>query len=91
MSAFVEKHPELLDLDEDEIKVYGFLNGEGESSAKVISDRCKIPYSRIHSVLYRLQQKELAFSHGEMPKLFALRFKEPGLIQYSTRKKQPNT
>ena len=83
MSAFIEKHPELLDLSPDESRVYAFLNQEGESSAKIISDRCDIPFSRIHGVLYSLQQKELIFSRGETPKLFTLRFKEPGLARYS--------
>jgi sugar-specific transcriptional regulator TrmB len=79
MSTFLEKYPELLDLGEDEAKVYGFLNVEGESSAKVISSNCNIPYSKIHRVLYRLQQQDLIVSRGEAPKLFALRFKDPDL------------
>lgn len=83
MSAFIEKHPELLNLSDEETRVFGFLNKEGESSAKVISDRCNIPFSKIHGILYSMQQKELILSRGEMPKIFALRFKEPGLAQYS--------
>lgn len=79
MSSFVEKHPELLGLGEDEVKVYKLLNEVGESSAKVISARAKIPYSRIHAVLYRMQQEELLISRGDTPKLFALRFKDPEL------------
>lgn len=79
MSSFVEKHPELLGLGEDEVKVYKLLNEVGESSAKVISARAKIPYSRIHTVLYRMQQEELLISRGDTPKLFALRFKDPEL------------
>jgi sugar-specific transcriptional regulator TrmB len=83
MSAFIEKHPELLNLSPDESRVYAFLNHVGESSAKIISDSCNIPFSKIHGVLYSLQQKELIFSRGETPKLFTLRFKEPGLASYS--------
>lgn len=79
MSTFLERYPELLDLGEDEGKVYGFLNEQGESSAKVISSSCDIPYSKIHRVLYRLQQQELIVSRGEAPKLFALRCKDPEL------------
>jgi sugar-specific transcriptional regulator TrmB len=79
MSSFVEKHPELLGLGEDEVKVYKLLNEVGESSAKVISTQANIPYSRIHAVLYRMQQEELLISRGETPKLFALRFKDPEL------------
>jgi sugar-specific transcriptional regulator TrmB len=86
MSTFLEKHPELLNLGEEEAKVYGFLNQEGESSAKVISNRCSIPYSRIHRVLYRLQQQELLLSRGEIPKLFALRFKDPALVRRSIQR-----
>lgn len=88
MSTFLEKYPELLDLGEDEARVYGFLNGEGESSAKTISSSCKIPYSRIHRVLHRLQQQELVISRGEAPKLFALRCKDPELSKRYIREQQ---
>ncbi|GEM_PF-1958116 len=83
MSAFIDRYPELLNLSEDEIKVFRFLNQEGESTAKVISALCDIPFSKIHSVLYNLQQKELIFSLGDKPRLFALRFKDPRLARYS--------
>ena len=79
MTAFLEKYPDVLKLSEEEARVYQFLNQEGESPAKVISDRCGIPYSKIHKVLYNLQQQELVISRGEAPKLFALRSKDPGL------------
>ena len=79
MTSFVEKNPELLNLGEDEVKVYKLLDEAGESSAKVISARSNIPYSRIHTVLNRLQQEDLIISQGETPKLFALRFKDPEL------------
>ena len=79
MTSFVEKYPELLNLGEDEVKVYKLLDEAGESSAKVISAQTKIPYSHIHAVLYRLQQEGLVISRGEVPKLFALRFKDPEL------------
>ena len=79
MTSFVEKYPELLNLGEDEVKVYRLLDEAGESSAKDISARSNIPYSRIHMVLYRLQQEGLVISRGETPKLFALRFKDPDI------------
>jgi len=79
MSSFLEKHPELLGLGEEETKVYVFLSREGESSAKVISYLCQIPYSRVHKVLHLLQQNELVISRGQAPKLFALRYKDPDL------------
>jgi sugar-specific transcriptional regulator TrmB len=88
MSTFLERYPELLDLGEDEAKVYGFLNDEGESSAKVISSNCRIPYSKIHRVLYRLQKQDLVISRGEAPKTFALRFKDPELYKRFSREKQ---
>ena len=79
MTSFVEKYPELLNLGEDEVEVYKLLDETGESSAKVISAKTKIPYSHIHAVLYRLQQEGLVISRGEASKLFALRFKDPEL------------
>lgn len=79
MGSFIEKHPELLDLGEDEVKVYKLLNKVGESSAKLISAETRIPYSHIHAVLYRLQQEDLLISRGETPRLFSLRFKDPEL------------
>jgi sugar-specific transcriptional regulator TrmB len=88
MSTFLEKYPELLDLGEDEAKVYGFLNAQGESSAKIISGSCNIPYSKIHRVLYRLQKQELVISRGEAPKLFALRFKDPELSKRYARERR---
>ena len=66
-------------MGEDEVKVYKLLNEVGESSAKVISAQTKIPYSRMHSVLYRLQQEDMVLSRGQTPKLFCLRFKDPEL------------
>jgi sugar-specific transcriptional regulator TrmB len=88
MSTFLEKYPDLLDMGEDEAKVYGFLNAKGESTAKIISRSCKIPYSKIHSVLYRLQKHDLVISRGEAPKLFALRCKDPELSKRYTREQQ---
>jgi sugar-specific transcriptional regulator TrmB len=86
MSTFLEKHPELLNLSQDEAKVYGLLNIQGEASAKDISYISGIPFSRIHKLLHRLQQEELVITRGETPKLFALRFKDPGLIKNYVRK-----
>ena len=83
MSAFIDRYPEVLNLSEDELKVFRFLNQEGESAAKIISYRCDIPFSKIHTVLYILQQKELIFSHGEKPTLFTLRSRDPKLARYS--------
>ena len=79
METFIEKYPELLDLGEDEVAVFKLLNEAGECSAKIISAETNIPYSRIHSVLYRLQQGDLLIARGETPKLFSLRFKDPEL------------
>ena len=87
MGSFVEKHPELLGLGEDEVKVYKLLNEAGESSAKVISAQTKIPYSRIHSVLYRLQQEDMVLSRGQTPKLFCLRFKDPEISKLWSSKR----
>lgn len=79
MGSFIEKYPEVLNLSEDEVVTYKFLDETGESSAKIISARTQIPYSCIHAVLYRLQQEDLVISRGEVPKLFSLRFKDPEL------------
>ncbi|MCD6452978.1 MAG: hypothetical protein J7K77_01660 [Dehalococcoidales bacterium] len=84
--SFIERYPELLDLGEDEVKVYKLLNEIGESSAKVISAQTEIPYSRVHAVLYRLQQEDLVIRRGETPKLFSLRFKDPNLPKLWTSK-----
>ena len=87
MASFVEKYPELLNLGEDEVKVYKLLDEAGESSAKLISAQTGIPYSRIHAVIYRLQQEGLVISRGETPKLFALRFKDPKIPKLWQSKK----
>lgn len=88
MTSFIEKYPELLNLGEDEVNAYRFLDEAGESSAKVISARGNIPYSHIHAVLYKLQQEGMVISRGETPKLFALRFKDPELPKLWPRKHQ---
>jgi len=88
MTSFIEKYPELLNLGEDEVKVYCFLDEAGESSAKIISARSNVPYSRIHSVLYRLQKEDLVISRGETPKLFSLRFKDPNILKLWPGKRQ---
>ena len=79
MNSFVEKHPELLNLGKDEIRVYNLLYRVGECSAKVVCAQIDMPYSRIHAVLHRLQEAGLVISKGETPKLFALRFRDPKL------------
>jgi len=88
MTSFIEKFPELLNLGEDEIKVYKCLDEIGESSAKLISAHTKVPYSHIHEVLYRLQQEGLTISRGETPKLFALRFKDPEIPKLWPKKQR---
>ena len=80
MKTILEKYPGLLNLGDDEARVYGCLSRDGEHPARVISEVCRIPFSRIHQILYRLQREQLVVSHGEAPKLFALRFVDPSLI-----------
>lgn len=79
MKTFLEKYPELLNLKEEEARVYGYLSRAGEMTAKVISAECDIPYSHMHRILYRLQQEQLVLSRGDTPKLFALRFVDPAI------------
>ena len=81
MKTILEKYPGLLNLGDDEARVYGCLSRDGEQPAKVISEVCRIPFSRIHQILYRLQREQLIVSYGEAPKLFALRFVDPALTQ----------
>lgn len=79
MKTILEKYPGLLNLGEEEARVYGCLSREGELPARLISNECRIPFSRIHQILFRLQREQLIISRGEAPKLFALRFKDPAL------------
>lgn len=79
MKTFLEKYPELLNLKEEEARVYGYLNRTGELTANVISAACRVPYSQIHQILYRLQQEQLIVSRGNAPKLFSLRFIDPAI------------
>ena len=80
MKTILEKYPGLLNLGDDEARVYGCLSRDGEQPARVISEVCRIPFSQIHQILYRLQREQLVVSHGEAPKLFALRFVDPSLM-----------
>lgn len=81
MSSIIEKHPELLNLGKEEAAIYSLLDREGESSARVISTICQIPSPRIYRILHKLQKQEIIVSCGKTPKVFALRCKDPGLIE----------
>jgi len=85
MVSIIQSYPELLDLSKQETAICIFLDKEGASSARTISERCHIPFPRIYRILHKLQLEEILVSWGKPPKLYALRSKEPGLTKSGKR------
>jgi sugar-specific transcriptional regulator TrmB len=81
MGAFLEKHPDLVGMGEDEQKVYSLLGRGGEYTAREISGSLSIPLARTLEALFNLQEKGITVSRGEVPRIYALRFKDPALNQ----------
>jgi mannose-1-phosphate guanylyltransferase / phosphomannomutase len=77
LQLHMERNPELSRLNRHEVKIFGLLAEFGEFPAKSLSDLSKIPYSRIHSLLFGLQTQGLVIAYGETQKLFALRYEYP--------------
>ncbi len=69
-----------MDLNPEEAAIYSFLAREGATPARTISEKCRIPFSRVYRILHRLQQREMIVSCGKTPKRFALRCKDPALL-----------
>lgn len=69
-------------LSETEAKIYlALINNSG--SAKELSKRSNIPYTKIYSVLSSLEKKGLICSSNERPKIYYI--KEGGLEEYRAK------
>jgi sugar-specific transcriptional regulator TrmB len=68
----LEKSHTSLGLTAEEAKVCGTLSELGEADAKTVARFAGIPYSRVNSTLIALQERGIAFSFGNVPKIFAL-------------------
>jgi mannose-1-phosphate guanylyltransferase/phosphomannomutase len=82
LQLYIERNPELTRLSRDEIKIFGLLAECGELPAKSLSNLSKIPYSKIHSLLFGLESRGLIVTYGETPKLFALRYEYPTRLTF---------
>jgi len=77
LQSYIERNPELSQLNREEMRMFGLLAEFGELPAKSLSSISNIPYSQVHKLLFSLQHRGLIVSYGEAPKLFALRYEYP--------------
>jgi NDP-sugar pyrophosphorylase family protein len=68
----LEKSRTSLGLTAEEAKVCGTLSELGEADAKTVARFADVPYSRVLSILIAFQERGIAFSFGNVPKMFAL-------------------
>ncbi|MBI2902142.1 MAG: NTP transferase domain-containing protein [Candidatus Methylomirabilis oxyfera] len=78
--ALLTGHPAFAGLVPEELAICMTLSEVGEAPAKTLASIAKIPFSRIHSVLYALEQRRLVVARGESPKLFSLLYENPDRI-----------
>jgi hypothetical protein len=73
-------HSAFAGLGPEELAICTILSEIGEAPAKTLAGIVKIPFSRVHSVLYGLEQRQLVIARGETPKLFSLLYENPDRI-----------
>ena len=78
--ALLTGHPAFAGLGPEELAICTILSEIGEAPAKTLAGIAKIPFSRIHSVLYGLEQRQLVIARGETPKPFSLLYENPDRI-----------
>lgn len=78
--AVLSAHPAFAGLSPEELSLCTILSEVGEAPAKTVAGIAKIPFSRVHSVLYRLEQRRLVAATGDAPKLFSLLYENPDRI-----------
>jgi len=64
----------------DDALICAALAELGEASAKGLAGAARVPFSRIHGLLFALGQRGVVVSRGEAPKLFSLLYEDPELI-----------
>jgi NDP-sugar pyrophosphorylase family protein len=78
--ALLTGHPAFAGLRPEELALCSILSELGEAPAKTLAGLAKIPFSRIHSLLYGLEGRQLVVARGEAPKLFSLLYENPDRI-----------
>lgn len=68
-------------LTSTEARVYVTLL-RGETDAKRLSERSRVPYSKIHTVLSKLVSKSLVVDRGGRPSVYATKRPSEGLLDY---------
>jgi len=74
----LEKSHSGLGLTIEEAKVCGALCELGEADASSVARFAKVPYSTANSTLVSLQERGIAISFGNVPKLYALTQEDVG-------------
>jgi mannose-1-phosphate guanylyltransferase / phosphomannomutase len=73
-------HPAFAGLSPDELSLCTILSELGEAPAKTLAGLGRIPFSRVHALLFGLGQRGLVVARGEAPKLFSLLYENPDRI-----------
>jgi NDP-sugar pyrophosphorylase family protein len=72
LQRLLESNPAYNGLTSAELRVCALLTEFGELTARAISDGARCPYSRIHALLYSLEEQHVVLSTLDMPKRYAL-------------------
>lgn len=70
--GLLEKSHAGLGMTAEEAKVCGTLYELGEADTNTVARFADVPYARVRSILIDLQERGIAFSFGNVPKMFAL-------------------
>ena len=86
LQLYIERNPDLYELGNEVVYIFGLLAEFGELSAKSISSVSSMSYSQINKLLFNLEDRGLIISYSETPKLFALRYEYPERLKFGPRK-----
>jgi mannose-1-phosphate guanylyltransferase/phosphomannomutase len=86
--AVLSRHPAFAGLPSEELTLCTLLAELGEAHAKTLARLAKIPFSRIHSLLYGLERRRLVTASGEAPKAFSLLYENPDRIALSAARQR---
>jgi mannose-1-phosphate guanylyltransferase / phosphomannomutase len=73
-------HPAFAGLSPEEVSVCSILSELGEAPAKTLAGLGRIPFSRVHALLFALGRRGLVVARAEAPKLFSLLYENPDRI-----------
>jgi NDP-sugar pyrophosphorylase family protein len=72
LQRVLESTPFFRDLTPEQLRVCSLLAEFGELTARAIADNARVPFSKVHSILYPLEVKHIILTTLDMPKRYAL-------------------